>query len=88
MFRTIISPKHVEPFNEKIKTIHKNLCISLVYIQKFVGICHYSLKTLELPLKQSEGSVLSQSLIRPSTSVVDVDHGAPSYTEMKEYVLY
>jgi hypothetical protein len=25
------SPKHVEPFNEKIKTIHKNLCISLVY---------------------------------------------------------
>ena len=26
------SPKHVEPFNEKIKTIHKNLCISLVYI--------------------------------------------------------
>ena len=32
MFRTIISPKHVEPFNEKIKIIHKNLCISLVYI--------------------------------------------------------
>ena len=26
------SPKHGEPFNEKIKTIHKNLCISLVYI--------------------------------------------------------
>ena len=26
------SPKHVEPFNERIKTIHKNLCISLVYI--------------------------------------------------------
>ena len=26
------SPKHVEPFNEKIKTIHKNLCISLIYI--------------------------------------------------------
>ena len=26
------SPKHVEPFNEKIKTIHKNLCVSLVYI--------------------------------------------------------
>ena len=26
------SPKHVEPFNEKIKTIHKNLCISFVYI--------------------------------------------------------
>ena len=25
-------PKHVEPFNEKIKIIHKNLCISLVYI--------------------------------------------------------
>ena len=32
MFRTIISPKHVEPFNEKIKTIHNNLCISLVCI--------------------------------------------------------
>ena len=26
------SPKHVEPVNEKIKTIHQNLCISLVYI--------------------------------------------------------
>ena len=26
------SPKHVRPFNEKIKTTHKNLCISLVYI--------------------------------------------------------
>ena len=26
------SPKHVQPLNEKIKTIHKNLCISLVYI--------------------------------------------------------
>ena len=32
MFQTIISPKHVEAVNEKIKTIHKNLCISLVYI--------------------------------------------------------
>ena len=31
-FRTIISPKPVEPLNEKIKTDHKNLCISLVYI--------------------------------------------------------
>ena len=27
------SPKHVEPLNEKIKTIQKNVCISLVYIQ-------------------------------------------------------
>ena len=26
------SPKHVEPFNEKIKTIHNNFCIPLVYI--------------------------------------------------------
>ena len=26
------SPKHVEPINEKIKIIYKNLCISLVYI--------------------------------------------------------
>jgi hypothetical protein len=26
------SPKHVEPFNEKMKTVHKNLCIPLVYI--------------------------------------------------------
>ena len=26
------SPKHVEPCNEKIKTINRNLCISLVYI--------------------------------------------------------
>ena len=26
------SPKNVEPFNEKIKTIRKNMCISLVYI--------------------------------------------------------
>ena len=26
------SPKHVEPINEKIKIIHKNLCISLLYI--------------------------------------------------------
>ena len=26
------SPKHVETFNEKIKSIHKNLCISLVCI--------------------------------------------------------
>ena len=26
------SPKHVEPINEKIKIIHKNMCISLVYI--------------------------------------------------------
>ena len=26
------SPKHVEPINEKIRIIHKNLCISLVYI--------------------------------------------------------
>ena len=32
MFRTNDSPKHVHPFNEKIKTIHKNLCISLIYI--------------------------------------------------------
>ena len=32
MFRTNDSPKHVEPVNEKIKTVHKNLCISLVYI--------------------------------------------------------
>ena len=32
MFRTNDSPKHVEPFNEKMKTIHKNLCSSLVYI--------------------------------------------------------
>ena len=32
MFRTNDSPKHVEPFNENIKTIRKNLCISLVYI--------------------------------------------------------
>ena len=32
MFRTIISPKHVQPFNEIIKIIHKNLCTSLVYI--------------------------------------------------------
>ena len=28
-----MSPKHVEPFNEKIKIIYKNLCISLVYIR-------------------------------------------------------
>ena len=26
------SPKHIEPFNEKIKIIHKNFCIPLVYI--------------------------------------------------------
>ena len=26
------SPKHVEPFKENIKTVHKNLCISSVYI--------------------------------------------------------
>jgi hypothetical protein len=26
------SPKHVEPFNEKIKIIHNNLCISLIYV--------------------------------------------------------
>ena len=32
MFRTNDSPKHVEPFNKKIKIIHKNLCISLVRI--------------------------------------------------------
>ena len=32
MFWTNDSPKHAEPFNEKIKTIHKTLCISLVYI--------------------------------------------------------
>ena len=30
MFRTNDSPKHVKPFNEKIKIIHKNLCTSLV----------------------------------------------------------
>ena len=39
------SPKHVEPFNEKIKIIHKNLCISLVYIhieiqQPFLEFVH------------------------------------------------
>ena len=34
------SPKHVEPFNEKIKTIHKNLCISLVYIHTFNASLH------------------------------------------------
>ena len=28
---TNYSPKHVQPFNEKIKIIHKNLCISFVY---------------------------------------------------------
>ena len=32
MFRTSDIPKHVEKFNEKIKTIYKNLCMSLVYI--------------------------------------------------------
>ena len=26
------SPKHVAPFNKKIKIIHKNMCISLVYM--------------------------------------------------------
>ena len=30
--RTNDNPKHVEQFNEKIETIHNNLCISLVYI--------------------------------------------------------
>ena len=39
MFRTIISPKHVEPFTEKIRTIPKNLCISLVYINKRRIVC-------------------------------------------------
>jgi hypothetical protein len=29
---TNYSPKRVEPLNEKLKTIHKNLCISLVYV--------------------------------------------------------
>ena len=36
-FVTIISPAYVQPFSEKIKTIHKNLCISLVYIH--IAIC-------------------------------------------------
>ena len=40
MFRTIISLKHTEPFNEKIKTIHKNLCILLVYIH-IVVVSHF-----------------------------------------------
>ena len=34
-----MAPKNVERFNEKIKTIHKNLCISLVYIHT---TCHGS----------------------------------------------
>ena len=37
VFQTNDSPKHAEQFNEKIRTIHKNLCISLVYIH--IAIC-------------------------------------------------
>ena len=36
------SPKHVEPFNEKIKNIHKNLCISLVYIHSAIWCTVYT----------------------------------------------
>ena len=42
MFRTNDNPKHVQPFNVKIKTIHKNLCSSLVYIHN--AFCVVSLK--------------------------------------------
>ena len=36
--------KHVEPFNEKIKTIHKNLCIPLVYVHSARIVTHNKIK--------------------------------------------
>jgi hypothetical protein len=50
-YRKDCSPKHVEPINEKIKIIHKNLCISLIYIHiqrnKFYHIKNNSVKYVQ-----------------------------------------
>ena len=63
MFRTIISPSsgatfnklysatgtsHVEPINAKIKIIHKNLCISLVYIHIAIWCTVHTTSNLHL----------------------------------------
>ena len=40
------SLKHAEPFNEKIKVIHKNLCISLVYIHTAIWCTVHTSKSI------------------------------------------
>ena len=48
------SPKHVEPFNEKIKIIRKNLCISLVYIHTVHTVLWYYIMYLCKHQKQPD----------------------------------
>ena len=66
-FQTIICLKHVQPVNEKIKTIHKNSCISLVYIHNVYSSVS-SLELTELLLYYHDAtSEMAQYLRRTDT---------------------
>ena len=54
------SPKHVEPFNEKMKTIHKNLCIAFVYIHIAIWCTVYTMSDIKCTLYHFRSRRLTQ----------------------------
>ena len=57
------SPKHVEPFNEKIKIIHKNLCISLVYIHIAIWCIVHTTSKSKISFRQPNISSVNVDIV-------------------------